>query len=875
MNQRPLLLSLLAALFLISPALAAPVLASGASSIRQLPGDDAIGPAADYQVAPDIAAGGSLSLIVWADLRASGSGGADIYAARLDANGALLDSIPIRVAQQAADQNMPRVSWNGTNWLVVWTTQDPTDFYYSYAIAAARVSPAGAVLDASPILAIRFAQASFAQFAVANVGTDWAIVTQGSAAGEGGIRGARISSAGVLLDAAPVAIVPEDYFMRAHIELAGAGDELLLTWDDLNDFRGQRLHPNLVPIEAAPFEISGPLSAAQESRLVSNGTDFFLVWEDAVYTTYEDHVRGARISYAGQVLDPGGIALTPNLGAVVGRFPGAAWDGTRWWASYETSTGIRVARITTAGVVQDPAGFAVDAAHAAFHGASDLTGIAGGGVRVAWQDTRAGGNNPDDIYRVGVSATGTPGVASCVSLGAPSQTLPSLARGSSGSMAVFASDVSGTRRIEAHPLDGAGNPLLAAPVLLATGPYLSGPTVAWNGAVYLVTWSDEQANLVYAKRLSESGGVLDAKAITVMPGNTPDVAALDGSFLVADSHAPINPEYRNIYSRRVRGSDGALLDAAPVEIGGSFSIRPHVAAFADRWVVTWSGFFSHDDPHANVHLAFVGADGTLGLGEVLTGPTMYNYGPDVAAFGTQGMVAWHDPRVSNADWNVYARRVLADGTVLDSPGFALTTAPEDQFGAALAWDGSEFVGAFEDRRAVSFFLDTRADIFGSRVDLAGNVIDPDGVGAFVDSLPEKQPAVAQAGPGEALIAAAAFVDRAPFAAYRIELRSLTSGPAVGVDPAVSGSFAVSISPNPGLHGTAIRFVVPEPGPVKIDLFDVRGRLVRSVLDKTMPAGHAEIRWNGDDAIGRPAQAGIYFLRVQMSGVTKQLRVVKL
>src|SRR5829696_7138160 len=80
-----------------------------------LPGDDAIGPAALDQDNPQIAAGAGGYLVVWEDSRgnhasypgnavptdgsASGQTLKDIFAARLDANGNLIDPIPIAVSQ--------------------------------------------------------------------------------------------------------------------------------------------------------------------------------------------------------------------------------------------------------------------------------------------------------------------------------------------------------------------------------------------------------------------------------------------------------------------------------------------------------------------------------------------------------------------------------------------------------------------------------------------------------------------------------------------------------------------------------------------------------------------------------------------------------
>ena len=52
----------------------------------------------------------------------------DIYAARLDAAGQLMDPTPIVVAQAPWSQTRPQVAWNGQNWLVVWNTERVADF---------------------------------------------------------------------------------------------------------------------------------------------------------------------------------------------------------------------------------------------------------------------------------------------------------------------------------------------------------------------------------------------------------------------------------------------------------------------------------------------------------------------------------------------------------------------------------------------------------------------------------------------------------------------------------------------------------------------------------------------------------------------------
>ena len=126
------------------------------STLQFLPGDDAARLAAFEQKEPVIAQGGDLYLAVWTDARTDGGrksgsyydgNGSEIYGARLDANGNLIDTTPIVISNEAADQSQPDLAWNGQNWLVIWSSQKPTQFYWSDEVMAARVTLQGHVLS--------------------------------------------------------------------------------------------------------------------------------------------------------------------------------------------------------------------------------------------------------------------------------------------------------------------------------------------------------------------------------------------------------------------------------------------------------------------------------------------------------------------------------------------------------------------------------------------------------------------------------------------------------------------------------------------------------------------------------------------------------
>ncbi len=74
--------------------------------------------------------------------------------------------------------------------------------------------------------------------------------------------------------------------------------------------------------------------------------------------------------------------------------------------------------------------------------------------------------------------------------------------------------------------------------------------------------------------------------------------------------------------------------------------------------------------------------------------------------------------------------------------------------------------------------------------------------------------------------------------------------------------SVRAYPNPFNPQTTLRLVNPRAGHVDLAIYDLQGRLVRTLASETMPAGPVEVRWNGTTDTGRPAGSGVYFARMQ-------------
>ena len=86
------------------------------------------------------------------------------------------------------------------------------------------------------------------------------------------------------------------------------------------------------------------------------------------------------------------------------------------------------------------------------------------------------------------------------------------------------------------------------------------------------------------------------------------------------------------------------------------------------------------------------------------------------------------------------------------------------------------------------------------------------------------------------------------------------------DGGVPGALAAARSyPNPFNPQTTIEYVVPAEGPVRLAVFDARGRQVRVLAEGRMPAGTRTVAWDGRDSGGQLVASGVYFLRFEFAG----------
>jgi hypothetical protein len=80
-------------------------------------------------------------------------------------------------------------------------------------------------------------------------------------------------------------------------------------------------------------------------------------------------------------------------------------------------------------------------------------------------------------------------------------------------------------------------------------------------------------------------------------------------------------------------------------------------------------------------------------------------------------------------------------------------------------------------------------------------------------------------------------------------------------------------PNPFNPSTEIRYEIPQAAAVTLEIFDVRGRRLRTLVSEQQAAGGYAATWNGKDDGGRKAASGIYFYRLRAGLLEKTLKMV--
>jgi hypothetical protein len=94
-----------------------------------------------------------------------------------------------------------------------------------------------------------------------------------------------------------------------------------------------------------------------------------------------------------------------------------------------------------------------------------------------------------------------------------------------------------------------------------------------------------------------------------------------------------------------------------------------------------------------------------------------------------------------------------------------------------------------------------------------------------------------------------------------------------VDSPHAGLRFAPATPNPFRFSTTLRWSLPQAGLVRLRVFDVAGRLMRTLKDGWMSPGEHSAVWDQRDNAGRVVSAGLYFIRFETAGASLGQKVI--
>lgn len=780
-----------------------------------LPGDDEVSPALCNPNNPAIARGGDQFLVVWSDQRSKlgeAATEADVFGMRLDAAGNPLDPVPIAIGVTPSDDRNPKVCWNGSNWLVTWSTYGISGEYYGAYLDAARVSPSGTVLDNPAMVLIATSSSSLAGYTMGTNGSDWVVVTSGTTAGDVGVRGFRVSNAGVVRDPAGVLIptTTPSYSVPPIGYITGANGQYLYIYTMWNssdttsdDVMAVRLASDLSPI-GQPFYVSRNVGNENVAGVATDGSNYFVLFTKPGAQYFIIDLWGARVSTAGAVLDPAGINISrgnsPTAYNIASRIE---WNGTHYVAMWAYN-GLSVARVSAAGSLLDPGGVSIPSVTA-----DQVAASVNGGYQTVST------NSYTVVTASAISPTYVIGVAKNLSTGAPSQYIGSLANNGTSWMLAFLSATSSGLAVKVQGLAADGSALSPEAITLGAGTAtaIGRPKLAWNGSVYLVVWGDSAAGGIVGRRINAAGTPVDAAPFFIVAGGSPSVGALGATFLVAFTYGYYYHS-TSAYAIRVDGVAGAPLGPT-LYLGGAFSVTTSVTTVGNRWLAMWQQNLSHDNAQGSCLGVFVTPDGTLQNAFYLGGTGAYRKSPAAAVSDDTVLLVWAEGS-HYLNYDIKARRMAFNGSFLDDAAFVVSNPYYSQYSPAVAWNGDEFVIAFNDgrnRTTILEVVDARSDVYGARVTEAGAVLDPNGFPIAAEPVQEQFPEVGVLN-GDTMFSASIFIPQASYAGYRLGTAYLYGAPGPDLPPVT----ALQAVPTQGVAPLVVQFSStgsydPEAGPL--------------------------------------------------------------
>ncbi|UCG44376.1 MAG: hypothetical protein JSU73_07175 [candidate division WOR-3 bacterium] len=516
--------------------------------------------------------------------------------------------------------------------------------------------------------------------------------------------------------------------LKADPAVAYDGTNYLVVWNDERsvtaepDIYATRVSADGTVLDMAGIAICTSPRGQWYPEVAFDGENYLVVWQDGNASSWD--IRGSRVTTDGEVLDPNGFGVA-TTGISQWR-PDIGFDGTNYlvvWMEevrYDTFD-IYGARITPEGYVLDPEQIRIcEAPLPQWH--PRVTPNPGWGFMVAWQDQRT---SYWDVYAARVNTYGAvldpDGFVVC---NTSECFAPDLAFDGTFYLVAWHDERSGSYDIYASRVTTGGQALdpQGIPVSTAGGDQWR-PAVEYDGTNFMILWNDERGGNsdVYGTRMTSGGNVLDPSGLVITSASQgqwhPALVFGGGQYLVSWQHDTYGSN-REVYVARMATS-GQVLDPGgkPTSAAANSQSWPSVASDGSEFLVVWR---EDNRGSGDIHGARVMADGTVRdpAGFAISSSPSSQYQPVVAFGDSSYLVAW--TQSVNRSYEIRGVMVSPDGTV-GSP-IEITSIQRTQQEPAIGFDGTNFLVAWEDERNSRYW----SDIFAARVSQSGQVLDPGG-----------------------------------------------------------------------------------------------------------------------------------------------------
>lgn len=581
------------------------------------------------QVFNDISFNGTHYLATWSDYR---NGGWDIYGARIDTNGTVIDvnSIPIITAPDT--QAYPTVASNETDWLVSWGALGET------IIRGVRVAADGSILDPGGFI-ISSDNGDRIWPDVVYDGTNYMLVwmdrRSGTSVYHWSVYGARVNGNGVVLDPSGIPIAADDTVYEGIPELCFNGTNHLVVWKDdgFSEMTGAIVSTDGIIQSPGQFPISGGYGYELYHAVTTDGSNWLVSWDDGQGTQsvppgFGSDIFGARVDASGNVLDahPNDIPISTSSN----------------WQYYSS---------------------------AAFNGSEYM---------LLWQEKVA--VDQYDIKGTRVDATGNPINSPCLTICdyEDDQTIPAIAFGNTTYLATWKDYRDGPfGSIYAARMSQDGTVLDPNGFEITNSTYGNKIlTIAFDGTNFFVVWLDYNSGYhLKGARITEDGTILDPGGIDLGPLSIDygwnlylDISVtFDGQ-----NYLIVFPEFVSgswdIYGIKVATDGNVVGSSFPISAAVENQYYPHVTSSDNGSFVSWVDlrnsqndiFGARIDTSGNV----IDPDGI----QICTNGGEQTI-PNVAFDGHSYVTTWVDWRDDNPD--IYGNVIELDGSVSDTEGFIL------------------------------------------------------------------------------------------------------------------------------------------------------------------------------------------------------------